>query len=242
MERGDLKVERKKLMHLFVIVVLLLSGIIVSDDNNKAYACSCAVAPGDYEDALEKYDYVFDGVVTKKKEKKSLLGTMSTGDPVAWTFQVNGAWKGEATELMTIYSAAGGASCGYEFKVGKRYAVFAQDREGTIEVSLCSSTSSIADNSSIFTEIGDYETTFALSPIPDEHIDDKALEPVSPDERVEEKAIDPVSPEAVVKIATEEEVKQSIQDRKTVLTIVFVVVGCLFIIGAFVLIRKMIRK
>lgn|GEM_PF-3279092 len=156
--------KRKQVVHLFVIVILLLSGLMVTEQKS-AYACSCAVAPGGFEDELANSDYVFDGVVTNKKEKSSLLGTISSADPVEWTFQVNGSWKGEITEVVTVYSALSSASCGYEFKVGKRYAVFANDINDQIKVSSCSKTMLIADNSDIFTELGSYKYEFIVPSI-----------------------------------------------------------------------------
>ena len=198
---------------------------MISEQKN-AYACSC-IEPGSYEEEFERNDWVFDGVVMSKKEKKSLLGTHSSADLVEWTLQVNGSWKGDATELITVYSAESGASCGYEFEIGKRYAVFAREIDELIEVSLCSKTSIIADNSDIFTELGPYK--FEVNVSPTANLSDDL-------------AIDPSSPDSIVKIATEEEVKQSIQDRKTVLMVVFVGVALLFIVGAFVLIRRMMRK
>ena len=217
--------KRKNIVHLFVIVVVLLSGLIISEQK-RAYACSC-VAPGSYEEGLESNDWVFDGVVINKKTKSSLFGTKSTADLVEWTFQVNGSWKGEVTELMTVYSAESGVSCGYEFEVGKRYAVFARELEGIIKVSLCSKTSIIADNSDIFTELGSY--TFEVNV------------PSTVDLRLDV-ANASHSPNFLAKIASEEKVKQSIQDRKMVLMVVFVSIALLFIISAFLLVRRMMRK
>ncbi|URN93551.1 MAG: hypothetical protein NAG76_17180 [Candidatus Pristimantibacillus lignocellulolyticus] len=169
--------KRRQVVHLFIIVIILLSGLMVGEQKS-AYACSCAMAPGSYEKELADSDYVFDGVVTNKKEKKSLLGTISSDDPVEWTFQVNGSWKGEVTEVATVYSALSSVSCGYEFKVGKRYAVFANGTNDLIKVSLCSKTMQIADNSDIFTELGLYKDENSVRPI-DEVTDDKVNNPVS---------------------------------------------------------------
>ncbi|MCR8656388.1 hypothetical protein [Paenibacillus endoradicis] len=215
----------KHLVHVFLIVILLCSGLMISE-RNSAHACTCS-DPGSYEEALEKSDWVFDGVVTNKKVKSSLLGIQNSSSRVEWTFQVNGSWKGEVTELIKVYSAQSSDSCGYGFKNGKRYAVFARDVDGIIEVSSCSKTSIIADNSDIFTELASYKFEINVPPTIDS---------------VDHSEIDPSSPDSIVKIATEEEVKQSIQDRKTMLMIAFVIVGLLFIVGAFVLIRRISRR
>ncbi|MCR8656387.1 hypothetical protein [Paenibacillus endoradicis] len=161
-----MELKRIKIVHLFVMVIVLLSGVMVGE-HKSAYACSCAVGPGSFEDELADSDYVFDGVVTDKKEESSFLGFKSSDEPVEWTFQVNGSWKGEVTEIMQVTSAQSSASCGYEFKVGKRYAVFASEADGTIKVTSCSKTLIIADNSDIFTELGSYKDEFNVPPIDD---------------------------------------------------------------------------
>jgi len=210
---------------LFVIIVLLLSGLLVNEQN-RALACSC-IDSGSYEEALEKHDWVFDGVVTNKKVKSSLLGLQNSTNPIEWTFQVYGSWKGEVTELITLSSAQLSDSCGYEFKEGKRYAVFAYDADGTIEVSSCSNTSIIADNSDIFTELGPYKFDVNVPPTV---------------EFVDDIIIDPSSPDSIVKLTSEEEVKKNIQDRKMILMFVFVCIGLLFIVGAIVLILRISRR
>lgn len=217
--------NKKNSVHVFVIVVLLLSGLMVSEQKS-AYACTC-IESGSYEEALELNDWVFDGVVINKKVKTSLLGLQKSSNSVEWTFQVNGSWKGEVTESITVSSSQSSASCGFEFKDGKRYAVFARDVDGLIVVSLCSNTSIIADNSDIFTELGPYKFEVNVPPAAD---------------LVDNVIIDPSSPDAIVNLTSEEELKKNIQDRKNILIFVFICIGLLSIIGAIVLMFRISRR
>lgn len=227
-------VMNKKRAFLMVIMFSLLFNVVWATEKNRAYACSCAMMPGAYEDELANYDWVFDGVVTSKTEENSILGEKSSADEVEWTLQVYGSWKGEVSELIKVYSAASSISCGYEFKVGKRYAVFATMVDGKLKVFMCSPTTNIADNSKIFVDLGDYNYEVEVPPT----VDKMSVNEITADLDV----IDAHSPDAVVKIATEEEVKLNIENRKGSVTIVFVVVGLLFLVGAILLVRRLMRR
>jgi hypothetical protein len=66
---------------------------------------------------------VFTGVVTSVSGFP--LGLACSSDaPVAATFDVETVFKGDVPRRITVHTIAGGANCGYTFKVGKRYTVF----------------------------------------------------------------------------------------------------------------------
>ena len=52
---------------------------------------------------------------------------LSSADPVGVEFRVSQVWKGPRRETMTIETEASGISCGYRFKKGRHYIVYAQE-------------------------------------------------------------------------------------------------------------------
>jgi hypothetical protein len=71
-----------------------------------------------------------------------------------WSFQAHEIWKGQAAPTIKVKSAQSGASCGYEFKEGQRYIVYARGAGDALEVSLCSRTSLQTAASSDIAELG----------------------------------------------------------------------------------------
>ena len=61
------------------------------------------------------------------------------------TMEVFRFWKGVSQNQLSLYTASGGeASCGFDFKDGEEYLVYANDSDGDLYVSLCSRTASLA--------------------------------------------------------------------------------------------------
>ena len=54
-------------------------------------------------------------------------GSISSADPVTVEFDVIRVWKGPLRETLTVKTERMGISCGYEFKEGRRYIVYAYD-------------------------------------------------------------------------------------------------------------------
>ncbi|HIW33427.1 MAG TPA: hypothetical protein IAA29_11635 [Candidatus Paenibacillus intestinavium] len=241
--------KRRQVVHLFVIVVLLLSGVVVGE-HKSAYACSCSMSSGSFEEELASSDYVFDGVVTNMVGESSTTETYSSAYPVEWTFQVNGSWKGEVTEAMTIYSAASSNSCGYEFNKGTRYAVFAKNIDDTIEVSYCSKTSMITANSTIFDELGAYKNEVSVPTIGD-LADDIGMGPTSSTEDNSNVfhegdaytvAMQTTSDQVIPDYTEDISQINSIENVNQIVIITFVIVITLLIVLAGMLIYKKNRK
>jgi hypothetical protein len=64
----------------------------------------------------------------------------SSADPVRVTFRVNTVWKGPQHTTLTVTTAQDSASCGYGFKGGENYLVYAGGFEDDLQVNLCSRT------------------------------------------------------------------------------------------------------
>lgn len=118
-----------------------------------ADACSCMVPPGPAQ-ALAGADAVFEGRVgtlgSSPGEGKISVPRISV--PIT----VLRAWKGvEAGKEITVITSESSASCGYSFRQGETYLVYAaRSQNGVLSVSLCSRTRRIADAADDLTALG----------------------------------------------------------------------------------------
>lgn len=116
------------------------------------YACSCATSES-VTDESGRSDAVFEGsVVSMKQSGISLF--QSSADAVKTTFHVNEVWKGLVTSEIAVISARSSESCGFEFKSGQRYLVYARETGKSLEVSLCSRTTQYSDAGEDLTALG----------------------------------------------------------------------------------------
>lgn len=123
--------ERKNVRSglLLMLSVLVVFMTLLTVRPQVTYACSCAVPPSPFE-AMEKSTAVFEGTVVSVKKSSKLV--QSSGDPMYVTFQTGAHWNGEVGDQVTVSTAQSSASCGFEFKEGGRYLVYARGgAEGT---------------------------------------------------------------------------------------------------------------
>ena len=116
-------------------------------------ACDCKPPPAPKE-ALEKSAAVFVAKVVKiEDDPVSARGRKVHVEVEKW-------WKGGDTATLIVSTAKSGATCGYGFREGGRYLVYAYGEKGKNEpllVSLCSRTRTLeqAETSGDFKELGD---------------------------------------------------------------------------------------
>ena len=115
----------------------MLAGALSFGLGVRADACSCVPQTGAEQAA--RADVVFAGTVTVIEAPITGF-TFSSMDPMSIRFAVDAVYKGEATRTYWVSSARSGASCGFEFLVGKRYMVFARVSGDRVETDLCSGT------------------------------------------------------------------------------------------------------
>ncbi|MXW54591.1 MAG: hypothetical protein F4X44_08195 [Gammaproteobacteria bacterium] len=86
------------------------------------WTCSCVeeTLEIDFKDA----DLVFAGTVLHRCEPEG-NGEVLTTDLIEVEFKLDKSWKGETGDNMTVSTEQTSASCGYPFKFGDRYVVFA---------------------------------------------------------------------------------------------------------------------
>lgn len=105
-----------------------------------ASACSCAMTGGTpqqrAEIALSESTTVFAGEMVGVDPPSDAPITNSAA-PVTVTFQVSEAWKGCEQDTLQVTTARSSVSCGYEFREGEEYLVYASQGN---QVSLCSET------------------------------------------------------------------------------------------------------
>jgi Tissue inhibitor of metalloproteinase len=110
-----------------------------------AVACTC-LPIGPACQAFWTTDAVFDATVEAVEPVKPVDST-APKSPQAWgenivKLSVRQSWKGVGAGPVEVVTADNSAACGYQFKPGRRYLVFASKRpdDGRWSVSLCSGT------------------------------------------------------------------------------------------------------
>ena len=131
-----MRLKRRKTLTLLI----LLTGASLYLPAKVAFACTCAPPPSD-EDALGTSDAVFSGSVVDIDDPEGDAELVSSARTVTYTFEVDAVAKGDVGSNQQVGTAASGASCGFGFRDGRRYVVFAeQDKRGDLSTSLCSNT------------------------------------------------------------------------------------------------------
>lgn len=101
----------------------VLAGIALVAGTRPALACSCA-APGSPASEVERHDAVFVGRAVEALDADGIEPRFQ-GSAVAYTFEVSAVYRGELATTQQVGTNGPGASCGYEFEVGRDYLVFA---------------------------------------------------------------------------------------------------------------------
>ncbi len=115
--------------------------------NSEVWACTCIRVPP--EESFERSTAVFAGRVVEKEFSKSIpeliLRGYSSADPVKVTFEVSEIWRGPDYKTIVLTTAVSEASCGYSFREGEEYLVYAYGKENRLETGLCSGTKLLSE-------------------------------------------------------------------------------------------------
>jgi hypothetical protein len=103
----------------------------------RADACSCVQQTGAEQAA--RAEVVFRGTVTVIEAPITGL-LISSADPMSIRFAVDAVYKGDPTRTYWVSTERSGASCGFDFLVGREYTVFARLREDRVHTDICSGT------------------------------------------------------------------------------------------------------
>lgn len=109
----------------------------------EVHACSCLRAP-DAKAALDAADQVVVGRVAEVTRADSGAPRSPGAIPeLRVKLDIERSYKGTNAASLEVFTASNSAACGYPFKRGERYLVYAYTREdGKVAVSLCSRTES----------------------------------------------------------------------------------------------------
>lgn len=128
-----------------ISTIAMFAALLLLAQSRAVDACSC-ITPGPACQTFWTTDAVFDATVDSVEPITgggNIVGGRSF--PLTQTLvkmTVRQAWKGGQTGGVELVENPGGGSCGYDFKVGRRYLVFASKRpsDGRLTASICSLT------------------------------------------------------------------------------------------------------
>lgn len=125
-------------------VAMVLAGAAAAE------ACSCAPPPRPKK-ALEQAAAVISGKVTKVEDA-------GEGEKVV-AIEIAASWKGGEEKEITLYTANNSAACGYDFKKGTSYLVYAHMvKRGEVKVlgtNICTRTALLTEAKEDLKELGE---------------------------------------------------------------------------------------
>lgn len=116
-----------------ILAVIFISILLIGSFPSITNACSCAELPS-VEEEFERSQAVFSGKVVDVREKQSLKGYITK----SVLFEVTNIWKGVKQSQIIITTGQGGGDCGFDFKEGQEYLVYANESTMYGEKSLVS--------------------------------------------------------------------------------------------------------
>jgi hypothetical protein len=142
---------KKLIVFAAVIVFSVLSG-------REVFACSCLVDNErsnveQIQTSYEKADAVFYGKVIEVKRQTVKYGSLRNYQDLRVKFKVEKSWKGSATREIIIRTAGNSAACGFAFKAGKSYLVYASSSGNGLQTTHCSRTSALNDDAKYLDKI-----------------------------------------------------------------------------------------
>lgn len=123
-------------MRMFLTAVCLITGLVVPVS---ADACSCQEQS--VSEAKAAASAVFEGRVVSVTKAADAEGAEAGSGGIDVVVEVDRAWKGISADTVTVNTPSNGAACGYAFKEGADYMIYATaDETSALRVSLCSRT------------------------------------------------------------------------------------------------------
>lgn len=126
------------------VVLLLGVVIIVLLASPTTNACSCA-GNGPPCESYGTASAVFAGTVIADRVSERPKGERLKGDEIDWVpravkFSVEHAFSGGIGTEVEVFTGRGGGDCGYGFKVGQRYLVYAYRYQDKLSTGICTRT------------------------------------------------------------------------------------------------------
>jgi hypothetical protein len=146
-------------MKKFIISAFAATAFFMFAAASDASACSCMVDNEQsnvqqIQDSYEKADAVFYGKVIEVKRQTVKSETPGAGYQLLRVkFRVEMSWKGQTTRVITVRTAGNSAACGFAFKAGKRYLVYAGGGGDGLQTTNCSRTSALNSDAKFLDKI-----------------------------------------------------------------------------------------
>lgn len=105
-----------------ILVFIFIGILFISSFPSITSACSCAELPSVGEE-FERAKAVFSGKVIDIGEIRGLKGYT----PKSVLFEVTNTWKGVDQSQIIITTGQGSGDCGFDFKEGEEYLVYANE-------------------------------------------------------------------------------------------------------------------
>jgi hypothetical protein len=134
-----------------IFKLFLAVGVFLLVCVKSIHACTCA-PPQSASKELERAAAVFSGKVVSIKRHK---GASDLFTRVEVVFEVKTAWKRVESAEISIFTSAQSSACGYSFKAGRTYLVYAHGNDdGRLVTSICSRTRRLKDAREDLKELG----------------------------------------------------------------------------------------
>jgi hypothetical protein len=104
------------------------------------FACSCLRTPNPPCRSYWNTPVIFDGIVT---EFVAIEDNPNGFENRKAKFKVENTYKGIKTEEVDIYTGDGGSDCGFPFRVGERYLVYAYGDSNYLSTTYCARTANL---------------------------------------------------------------------------------------------------
>ncbi len=152
-----------KSLVIAAIASLAIAAIAYSlfTQDEHVHACSCEHIVS-FAEALQLAPILFSGEVVSVQPVEIQLGLSR----MLVEFRVDKVWNGPRHETVYAITNRGEESCGYEFRVGKRYIVHAGQTEDYIHTGFCSETSLYSEAQEHLELLGDGADPIAGSTAP----------------------------------------------------------------------------
>lgn len=158
-------------LHAMLLLTAGVVGAIGFLGAAPASACSCggAASPPTESGAITQADAVFTGTVIERHDDNPPTSTpegpaYSSGRTIRWVVDVDSVQKGQVTDPQDVLSAADEATCGYTFRLGTAYRIFASHGPEGLAVGSCGFTHPLGSPATYADDPPDSAVTTAPEP------------------------------------------------------------------------------
>ncbi len=123
-----------------------------------AFSCTCAPKPS-VGKALSQSDAVFVGRVIAWNNASIEFAPGHLSQGYTFVFEVERLYKGALSSEVAVLTGHGLGDCGYPFKVGEEYLIYAYRDKG-LETNICTRTTNISTADADLAELGVPKTIF----------------------------------------------------------------------------------